>query len=164
MKKIVTTVVLLACLFFWIPAIASGDVIVYGIVTKIVSPFGPVLVETYDGISIRAQLPKNADPLAFYLGCEISCQADVDGKMYITDLPTPIEELNVTSWVAQVRRISANTNKVLLSSPAGDVMVFFSNRMLATTNLSVGSVIKLFCAKPVWGIHYIAISFQLMSH
>ncbi len=164
MKKIAIVIALLACLSFCVPAIAGGDAVIYGIVTKVVSPFGPALVETYDGMSIRAQLPKNADLSAFYLGCEVSCRADVDGKMYIIDLPTPFEKLSVCTWVAQVRRFSQDSNRALVSSPTGDVMVFLSNDMLGTPNVREGSLVRLSCAKPVWGVHLVALSFELVSH
>ena len=162
MKKILFPVIILAFLVSFFPAHASQGPVIYGTVTKIAGIFGPVTIDTGDMV-FDANLRQTDDASGIYLGAEISCRADYDGKIYVVTMPTPFAELPQAGWVAEVLKGNKDSKQLLLSSPSGPTLCYFNEKILAGLDFIPGSIIKVTARQNFWSGNFIAEQAQLIS-
>lgn len=162
MRKLVISLLFLVFLVSFFPAHAGQGPVIYGTVTKIAGIFGPVTIDAGDML-FDASLRQTDDASGIYLGAEISCRADYDGKIYVVTMPTPFAELPQASWLAEVLKGSRDSKQLLLSSPNGPTPCYFNERILAGLDFIPGSIIKVTARQNFWSGNFIAEQAQLIS-
>ncbi|NLI40780.1 MAG: hypothetical protein GX421_06340 [Caldisericales bacterium] len=162
MRKFVISLLFVVFLVSFFPAHAGQGPVIYGTVTKIAGIFGPVTIDTGNMV-FDANLRQTDDASGIYLGAEISCRADYDGKIYVVMMPMPFAELPQASWLAEVLKGNRDSKQLLLSSPNGPTSCYFNEKILAGLDFIPGSIIKITARQNFWSGNFIAEQAQLIS-
>lgn len=162
MRKFVISLLFVVFLVSFFPTHAGQGPVIYGTVTKIAGIFGPVTIDTGNMV-FDANLRQTDDASGIYLGAEISCRADYDGKIYVVTMPMPFAELPQASWLAEVLKGNRDSKQLLLSSPNGPTSCYFNEKILAGLDFIPGSIIKITARQNFWSGNFIAEQAQLIS-
>lgn len=163
MKKFALFIAVMFLSVFLMPAMAGGGPVLYGVVVNIAGPYGPIDVEGIDGLTFQAWPVGDAPMDKLYLGCEVSAQLDVNGKVYVPNIAKESENpMQKLSWVAEVLDCQDDSNEVIVSTPVGPQRLFVSNGQFKEMDIKNGSLLRIVAFKTPWMGHFILIDSELL--
>lgn len=163
MKRFVLVVIVLAAVLAFVPARALNKGLVYGFVLKPSGPFGPVKVQTYNFGVVMVAVPSNVTTASLFLGADVCCEVDGDGKLFIADLPNDSKSFaDKRSWLAEVTVWDPDNFNYRMTSPAGEVQVLVDSEMVRNTAVRAGSRVKIVAIKSAWAERYTAIELKVV--